>query len=72
VVLDLGDGAAFAQCSGAALWGAALGRRILLGAEPTRGPAAEPTARALLEILAAGEALRLVLGLEPHSYDFTL
>jgi hypothetical protein len=36
------------------------------------GPPPDPVARALLEALAAGEALRQVLGLPPRAYDFTL
>jgi hypothetical protein len=72
VVLDLGDGAAFTRAGGPALWGGAHGRRILLGTDPAGGAGPEPSARALLETLAAGEALRLLLGLEPHRYDFEL
>ena len=72
VVLDLGDGAAFGAARGPALWGGAHGMRVLLGCEPSGGPAPEAAARAVLETLAAGEALRLLLDLEPHAYDFEL
>lgn len=72
VVLDLGDGAAFARARGPALRGGATGRRIRLGTGPLGGPPPEAAARALLETLAAGEALRLLLGREPNEYEFTL
>jgi len=73
VVLDLGDGAAYHAARGARLWGAAQGRRVRLGGEPVSGPPAAPAAQAVLETLAAGEALRLLLGEEEHSaYDFEL
>jgi len=72
VVLDLGSGEAWRAAQGPRLWGAAHGRRVILGEEPLAGPAEAPPARAVLETLAAGEALRLLLGLEPHRYDFTL
>jgi hypothetical protein len=70
--VDLGDGAAWRGWRGAGFWGGALGRRVLLRAEPIVGPPPDPVARALLEALAAGEALRQVLGLPPRAYDFTL
>jgi len=70
VVLDLGSGEAWRAASGPRIWGAAHGNRVTLGAAPFAGPAPAPPARAVLETLAAGEALRLLLGLEPHTYDF--
>jgi hypothetical protein len=70
VVLDLGDGAAYRAARGPRLWGAAHGRRVRLGGEPVAGPPAERAAQAVLETLAAGEALRLLMGAEPHAYDF--
>jgi len=70
VVLDLDDGAAFRAARGPRLWGAAFASRVVLGVEPCPGPPPGPAARAVLETLAAGEALRLLLGLEPHAYDF--
>jgi hypothetical protein len=70
VVLDLHDGAAFHAARGRRLWGAAHGRRVLCGREPVPGPPADRSARAVLETLAAGEALLLLLGREPHAYDF--
>jgi len=73
VVLDLDDGTAWNAASGPALWGAAIGRRVIFGVEPgDAGTKAEPAARAVLETLAAGEALRLLLGEAPHTYDFEL
>jgi len=69
LVVDLADGAATRR---AGFWGGALGRRVLLDAEPRAGEPAHPAARALLEALAAGEALRRLLGLPPHAYDFVL
>ena len=70
VVLDLGDGAAYRAASGRRLWGAAHGRRVRLGGEPVTGPPGARAAQAVLETLAAGEALLLLLGEEPHSaYD---
>lgn len=70
VVLDLGDGAAYSAARGTRMWGGALGGRVLLGVEPRGGPPPAGAARAILETLAAGEALRLLLGLPAHSYDF--
>lgn len=70
VVLDLGDGAAWRRASGMRVWGGCGGGHVLLGVEPRAvGPCA-PAARAVLETLAAGEALRLLLGLPPRAYDF--
>jgi hypothetical protein len=70
VVLDLHDGAAWRAARGQRLWGAAHGRRVRLGGTPVPGPPGEQAAQAVLETLAAGEALRRLLGLEPHTYDF--
>jgi hypothetical protein len=70
VVLDLGDGAAWRAAAGPRMWGGALGGRVLVGGEPREGPPPEGAARAVAETLAAGEALRLLLGLEPHAYDY--
>ena len=72
VVLDLGDGAAFRAARGPALWGGAHGSRVFFGCKPSGGHPPEAAARAVLETLAAGEALRLLLDLEPHAYDFEL
>jgi hypothetical protein len=71
-VLDLGDGGAARVAAGPALWGAAHGARILLDTEPCEGPAPAPAARAVLETLAACEALRRLMGREAHRYDFTV
>jgi len=54
MVVDFGDGAAFERAAGPAL-------RALRTGEWTR---------AVLETAAAGEALRALLGLDPHPYDF--
>jgi hypothetical protein len=70
VVLDLGDGAAWRQAGGTRMWGGALGGRVLLGVEPREGPRPTGAARAILETLAAGEALRALLGLPARTYDF--
>jgi hypothetical protein len=70
VVLDLGDGAAWRVAKGPRVWGGASGGRVLVGVEPVLGPPPEVAVRALLETLAAGEALRLLLGLEPHAYAY--
>lgn len=70
LVLDLGDGTAFRAASRPGLWGAAMGRRVLLGCHPAGGLEADPLARPVLETLAAGEALRRLVGLEPCTYDF--
>jgi hypothetical protein len=72
VVLDLYDGAAYRAARGPRLWGAAHGRRVRLGGEPVTGPPGERAGQAVLETLAAGEALRLLLGEEAHAYDFEL
>ncbi len=70
VVLDLGDGNAWRAASGPRTWGGALGGSVLLGVEPREGPSPLGAARAILETLAAGEALRLLLGLEARRYEF--
>ena len=74
VVVDLGDGAAWRAARGRRLWGAALGSAIVLGDEPivVPGDAPEPAARALLEVLAAGEALWILMGHAPHAAYNTL
>ena len=54
VVVDFGDGAAFERATGPALC-----------MRPT-----DDWTRAVLETVAAGEALRALLGLDPHPYDF--
>ena len=73
VVVDLADGAAHRAADAPALSGAIVGDRLLLGTDALDGVAgddADPALRALLEILAAGEAFRLLAGLEAHSYEF--
>lgn len=70
VVLDLGDGRAWRAAKGPRVWGGAVEGRVLLGVEPLDGPSPAGAARAILETLAAGEALRLLLGLGAHRYDF--
>jgi len=68
VVLDLDDGKAWRAADGPRLWGAAHGKVVLLGCEPCDGPAPTGAARAVLETLAAGEALRVLMGHAPHVY----
>jgi len=70
LVLDLGDGSAYAAATGNRLWGAVAEGQLLLGCEPRASGAARPQDRALLEVLAAGEALWRLLGRDPHSYAF--
>jgi hypothetical protein len=70
VVLDLGDGLAWRAARGPRVWGGLVGGSVVLGVEPREGAPPEGAARAVLETLAAGEALRLLLGLEPHRYAF--
>jgi len=70
VVLDLGDGRAWHAAPGPRTWGGAVGGRVLLGVEPRAGASAAGATRAILETLAAGEALRLLLGLRARRYDF--
>jgi len=70
VVLDLGDGAAWRTASGARMWGGVVGGRVLLGAIPREAPPGPVALRAILETLAAGDALRLLLGLPSRRYDF--
>ena len=65
VVLDLGDGAAWRAATGGRLWGGVVEGRLLLGHEPKDGATSSP----VLETLAAGEALRRLLGETPHSYQ---
>ena len=77
LVLDLGDGSAYAAAIGDRLWGGRLWGgvaegQLLLGCEPRVSVAGRPQDRALLEVLAAGEALWRLLGREPHSYAFSL
>ncbi|MCK6461626.1 MAG: hypothetical protein L6Q95_17225, partial [Planctomycetes bacterium] len=70
VVLDLGDGTAWRQAGGTRMWGGTLGGRVVLGVEPREGGDPSGAARAILETLAAGEALRALLGLPARTYDF--
>jgi len=72
LVLDLGDGSAYAAATGDRLWGGVADGQLLLGCEPRVSGAARPQDRALLEVLAAGEALWRLLGRQPHSYSFDL
>jgi len=72
LVLDLGDGSAYAAARGERLWGGIADGRLLLGCDPVASDRSEPADRALLEVLAAGEALWRILGREPHTYDFAL
>ena len=53
------------------LWAGAVGRRVVVGGDPVAGTP-DPAARAVAEILAAGEAARRLIGLEPHAYDFEI
>jgi len=73
LVVDLGDGAAHAAAVGPALRGGfdAAGE-LVLGTEPLDPGTGEAgvAARALLETLAAGEALRMLAGGEVHCYRF--
>ena len=68
VVLDLGDGAAWRAATGGRLWGGIVTGEVLLGCEPRECAEAGGAARAVLETLAAGEALRMLLGEAPHRY----
>lgn len=68
-VLDLGDGRAYEAARGPRLWGGADGRWVRLGVEPREVAPAEGASRAVLETLAAGEALWRVLGHEEHVYE---
>ena len=72
LVLDLGDGSAYAAARGERLWGGIAGGRLLLGCEPVVSEAGRSVDRALLEVLAAGEALWRILGHEAHTYDYAL
>ena len=72
LVLDLGDGAALRAAAGPALWGAAHGSRVLLDADPVEGQAPASAARAVMETLAACEALRRLMGHAPNRYEFTV
>ena len=72
LVLDLGDGSAYAAATGDRLWGGVAQGQLLLGCEPRASDTGRPQDRALLEVLAAGEALWSLLGREPHSYSFAL
>ena len=56
--------------AGPRTWGGAPGGRVLLGVEPREGPLPLGAARAILETLGAGEALRLLLGLPGRRYEF--
>jgi len=69
LVLDLGDGAAYRAATGARLWGGVVDGRLLLGGEPSGGGGGAVTP--VLETLAAGEALRRLLGLAPHSFTLS-
>ena len=71
-MLDLGDGSAYAAARGERLWGGIADGRLLLGCEPVESEAGSPVDRALLEVLAAGEALWRILGHAAHTYDYAL
>lgn len=75
VVLDLGDGAAFRAARGPALWGCARGDAIRLGRTPPdlEGPPPAPAAQAVLETLAATEALLILAGCDAgRTFDLRL
>jgi hypothetical protein len=77
LVIDLLDGAAFRVASGAALCGAVgpTGRvRCGPGALKYTDRSANPGVPvfALLQTLAAGEALRMLAGGEAHTYDYAV
>lgn len=72
LVLDLEDGAAFRNAAGPCLWGGVVDGRILLGCEPVPDSGGTPAERAVIEVLAAGEALWRLLGQQPHVYDFQI
>ena len=66
LVLDLGDGAAYAAAAGRRLWGGVARGRLLLGVAPQTGTGAPP---AVLQTLAAGEALLRLVGREERVYS---
>ena len=66
LTLDLGDGAAWRAAKGARLWGGVVAGELRLGVEPEPGACGS----AVLETLAAGEALWRLLGGEEHRYRF--
>lgn len=70
LVIDLGDGRAYAAAAGKRIRGGCRGGHLKLGGEPPPGPPGDAAAQALLESLAAGEAMRLLLGEEAHVYEF--
>ncbi len=72
VVIDLHDGAAARAAEGEVVLAGARGRRVRVGAQPDAGPDSVPAAQSLVEILAAGEALRRLAGLPARTYDFTV
>jgi len=72
LVVDLADGSAHRSATGDSLWGGVVDGRIRVGCEPVPASDGTPAERALLEVLAAGEALWRILGQNPHVYDFAL
>jgi len=72
LVVDLSDGEAYRAARGERLWGGAVEGRIRVGCDPMAGSGGSPAQRAVVEVLAAGEALWRLLGQEPHVYDFAL
>jgi hypothetical protein len=72
LVLDLEEGVAFRRAAGARLWGGVVEGRVRLGCDPVPASGGTPAERAVLEVLAAGEALWRLLGHAPHVYDFAV
>jgi len=72
LVVDLEDGAAFDAAPAERLWGGVVDGRVRVGCDPIPGSAGTPAERAVVEVLAAGEALWRLLGHPPHAYDFAL
>jgi len=72
LVLDLADGEAYRCATGERLWGGVVDGRIRVGSDPDVESGGSAAARAVVEVLAAGEALWRLLGQKPHVYDFSL
>jgi hypothetical protein len=68
LTLDLGDGSAWRAAKEPRLWGGVVDGTLLLGVEPVTGA----ESNAVLQTLAAGEAIWRLLGHEGHVYEFAV
>jgi hypothetical protein len=68
--LDLGDGAAWRAATGSRLWGGVVDGELRLEGDPDRSAVFDHPLFAVLQPLAAGEALWRILGHAPHEFRY--